>query len=497
MAWKYPLLDRIAAGSDRGLTEHPSVQRAIGVAWDTADPAGRRKIIAALLQNRQPENLVTLIQRLHELDPGSRAELVQRMDQLQKPLRIVLSGSNASQSPDAQINALILIEAAAAGSLAYLVTEKLRSPHDEVRRQAEAGLLGLVGQADSMSDVDSRRLIEAVNAAVVRYASHRRPAVLRAWLGLAPRGLVAGGASLDALQDTDHAAVGPMRDLLKAAEHPLDRAGLVAALSIPPLTLAAVAGLRRCIEKETWGEAIAGREHLLDWAAVRRGLARAGEPGALLPDTWDDAPGAAVAALPAWIAALPMPPLDQAAQLRRLSDAATPLPARFAACRRLITLVDQADINVTASPDPRLIAQVQQQLTDRVDDQNASLARLAAAWLLGQNTDDNHAAALAAISQSRHSPVKAMASRRLRATAFDRLWDAWPNMNDTARLQAARTALKLDPLAAQRLEAKLRRGGRPRSQALEIVTCIPKPHAHGHATTTVGAAAATVPGDAT
>lgn len=477
MAWNYPLLDRIASGQDPWLINHPSVERAMGVAWDSADPAGRRKIIATLLQRPRPEGLVVLIQRLHELDPGSRAELSRRIDQLQKPLRLVLSGSGPAATPDAQINALILIEAAAAGSLTYLVTEKLRSPHDTVRQRAEACLLGMVSRIDQMNDVDSRRLTEAVNDAAVRFANHRRLAALRAWLGLAPRGLVAGGAALEALQDADHPAVGPMRELLKNAEHAHDRTGLVAALAVPTLTLAAVAGLRRCVQDGLWGEAIQGREHLLDWAAVRRGLARAGEPQQLLPESWADQAEAAAAALPAWISALPLSPLDQAIRLGPFTADTAPLSARFAATRRLIELANQTVAHDGQAADPRLLAEVHRELQHRANDEHPRLARLAATWLLSQrNQAGPDDAALAALSRSRHSGVQAMASQRLSVTAFDRMWNAWPKLSPNARLQAARTALKLDPFASQRLETQLRRGGRPRTQALEIVTCIPKPH---------------------
>ncbi|MEM9913672.1 MAG: hypothetical protein AAF911_01780 [Planctomycetota bacterium] len=476
MAWKYPLLDRIAAGADRDrwLTDHPSVERALGVAWDTADPRGRRRIMANLLQRRRPEGLVVLVQRLHELDPGSRAELAQRVDQLQKPLRLVLSGGAYAQDPEAQINALVLIEAAAAGSLAYLVTEKLRSPHDRVRQRAAASLLGMVSRVDQLGEVDGHRLTAAINDAVVRYGRHERPAVLQAWLGLAPRGLVAGGAALEALQDPDHAAVGPMRERLSTPESDHDRAGLVACLAIPTLTLAAVAGLRYCIEHHTWGSALAGREHLLDWSAVRRGLARAGEPQHLLPASWDTQTEAAVTALPAWSAALPMSPLDQTIRLGHLTTDDTPLPARFAATRRLIEQANSATADPGSAPDPRVLAEVQHQLLGRADDENAALAQLAASWLLQRATDLGAGdEILATLSRSRHESVRRRASRRLAATAFDRLWQAWPGLKTKAKLAAARTALKVDPLAHRRLETQLKRGGSHRTRALEIVTCLP------------------------
>ncbi|MBB6428785.1 hypothetical protein [Algisphaera agarilytica] len=478
MAWKYPLLERIAAGKDPWLVDHPSVERAMGVAWDSADPAGRRKIIATLLSRRQPEGMVVLIQRLHELDPGSRAELAQRIDRLQKPIRLVLSGSSSAQDLRAQINALLLIEAAGAGDLTYLVCEKLRSTLPEVRVQAENTLRGMAGRASTMPPTDAQRLTQSVNDAVVRFGNHKNTAALQAWLGLAPRGLVAGGAAIEALQDAEHPAVGPMRELLIAPEHPLVRAGLVACLAIPTLTLAAVQGMRRCFQNHHWGQAIEGREHLLDWSAVRRGLARAGEPEHLLPASWESQSEQAIAALPAWITALPISPLNQAIRLGHLTHHDAPRTARFAATRRLMDLVDTSASDPGAAADPRVLAEVRQQLLSRADDEDASISRLAATWLLRRIPHAGHdEEVLTALSRSRHEATQSLAIRRLAASAFDRLWDAWPRLNDASRLSAARAALKADPLAYRRLESQLKRGGSHRTRALEIVTCVPRPDA--------------------
>ncbi|MEM9417652.1 MAG: hypothetical protein AAGA25_01185 [Planctomycetota bacterium] len=474
MAWKYPLLDRIAAGQDAWLAGHPSVERAMSVAWDSADPAGRRKIISTLLNRRQAEGMVVLIQRLHELDPGSRAELARGIDRLQKPIRLVLSGSSASQDPRAQINALLLIEAAGAGDLTYLVCEKLRSPQPDVREQAQKTLRGMVSRSHNMTEADSHRLTQSVNDAVARFGNHKNTAALQAWLGLAPRGLVAGGAAIEALQDAEHPAVGPMRELLIAPEHPLVRAGLVACLAIPTLSLAAVQGIRHCFQDRTWGQSIAGREHLLDWSAVRRGLARAGEPEHLLPASWDAQSEEAVAALSAWITALPISPLNQAIRLGHLTQDDVPLTARFVATRRLIALADTSASDSIASADPRVLAEVRHQLLGRANDEDPSISRLAATWLLRRSPQLGHdEEVLTALSRCRHETTQALAIRRLASTAFDRLWDAWPRLNDASRLSAARAALKADPLAYRRLESQLKRGGSHRTRALEIVTCVP------------------------
>lgn len=508
MVWNYPLLDRLAAGRDPWLAEHPAVERALGVAWDTADTAGRRKLIATLLQRGRPEGLIHLIQRLDQLDAGSQAEMVSRIDQLHRPLRKVLGSSHEGSDAAAQVNALTLIEAADAGDLAYLVTEKLRSPRDEVRQRAVHALLGLVRRVEWMPPVAVQRLTQAVNESVVRFGHHREPAILRAWLGLAPRGLVAGGQVVEALEDTDHPAVGAMRELLRTADGPLIRAGLVPALAISPLCLAAVEGLRRCMKENGWDQALTGRDHLLDLPAVRRGLARAGEPAGLMPEVgvgdatveasagWSDGPtderqdesagglpgtfpgefpGGAWSGLAAWIDALPWSGLTKAARLGQLLDRPG-VAARLSATRRLMALGDAAADPAAVLPDPQMAAEVRRLVLTRADDEDPALARLAAAWLLREakktcaERGSQAESTVSVLDRSRHAGVRAMARRRRSLTAFDTMWNAWPKLAPADRIDAARTALDLDPHARRRLEVLLRQGGSSRKRAVEIVT---------------------------
>ncbi|MEM1109133.1 MAG: hypothetical protein AAGH99_10655 [Planctomycetota bacterium] len=479
MAWNYPLLDRIAAGGDAWLAEHPSVEMALGMAWESSDPRGRRRIVSTLLSRRQPEGLTVMIEHLHELDSGSRAELARQVSRLQKPLRLVLSGASESTKNQtrAQINALLLVEAAAAGGLAYLVVEKLRSTDEPIRNQAERCLLGMVKRVSEMEAADGERLTQTINEAIAGYARHRSLAVIRAWLGLAPRGLAAGGKAIEALQDTEHAAVAPMRDRLKSADGQSERGALVAALALPTLDLAAVHGLRRCFENGTWGEAIAGHEHLLNLPAVRRGLARAGEPGGLFPASLNGQSDSAIAALPAWICALPISPLEKARRLglasKNADERSAPL-ARLNATRELIALTKDKQNLPDYAADPRLDHEVRRQLLPRLEDSSIAIARLAATHLVPSSKNDaERNEILTAMSRSKHASIRTMAGRRLRASAFDRLWNVWPQLNDKNRLRAARATLNVDPLAARRLESHLKRGGSHRTRALEIVTSAP------------------------
>ena len=465
MAWTYPLIERLLAGQDRWLIEHPSIERALGAAWATARPAGRRQLISALLQSRHPEAPVHLIRRMQALDAASQEELARRVDRLQAPLRRCLSAANDSDVTTIK-NALTLIAQGAAGELAYLVVAKLRHPTPEIRAAAGAALRRLAQQASAMDAKNASRLIETVNTAVVNFAHHRHPAVLRAWLALAPRGLTVNGTAVEALQDAEHPAVEPMRDLLKHADGPEVRQGLVAALALPTLALAAVAGLRVCVQAGELDPVIAGRQHLLDLPAVRRGLARGGDPTELMPASAAAEPLDGPAADPAWaawIAALPLSALGRTARLGDLMRSGR-TATRLAAVRGLLPLA-------TSGPgdDPRAAHEARRHLGEAAQhDPDLSVARVAGVWLLSKARSEPEV--LGVVSRSRHEALRTLAGRRLGATAFEKLWAAWPRLGDRSRLDAARAALRLDPTARTRLESRLRGGGPLRQRAIEIVT---------------------------
>jgi len=524
MAWNYALIDRIVAGKDRWLIEHPSAAQAIGAAWPTADPAGRRRLIGALLERQSTENGVMLIRRYADLDPGSQAELALRIDRLHRPLGQVLNHSD----PAGQFHALTLIGSSTVGSLAYLIIPKLRHDDPALREQAGWCLGQLVHRIAEMDPAAAVRLTETVGDAVVRYGYHQHPAALRAWLALGTRALVNGsGPAIEALQDANHPAVGPMRQLLRDDEQADVKRGLVTALALPTLALAAVQGLRRCLDNGTLGSVIAGREHLLDLPAIRRGLARSGEPAELLPaletlETLQQADSTAppplgsapaqandhaASAWPAWIDALPAPPLAKAVRLGVLLH--HPHHAtRQAAMARLTALADahthpgntpgnapgntqrswnpsggvagfggstrggdNTQANDAGRNDPRVVHEAVRGLTHSASyDPSAVLARLAAAWLMARPEATRSADLLQPLLGSTHLTVQRAVARRLKATAFDRLWRSWPTLDHRARLAATRATLQQDPATLRRLEARLRRGGVDRRRALEIVT---------------------------
>ena len=545
MAWHYPLIDRIVAGREPWLTAHPSIGRALSTAWLSADAAGRRRLVEALLKHGGADGGVALIHRYHELDAGSQQELAQQLPQLHGPLRKILRDAQSPAQP--AVNALQLIETAAlcdapppptsppasppiahphadasdaargaspsawpqpealanaatvarpappadappapdrltptslieAAQLSYLVTARLRHESAEVRAAAGRCLACLVAQRPRMDGRSAHRLAQVIGEAVAHFPHHRHPASLRGWLSLGGQSLALGGPAVEALQDADHPAVLAMREQLQAADDIAVRRGLIPALALPTLALAAVQGLRRCAADDTLLEAIIGQEHLLRLPAVTRGLARAGDAAELLPAAWKqddpDRPWRDVGGGPswvAWVAALPLPAVARVVRLSRLAESADP-QTRLAALREAIAICDPDP----ATRDPQ-VAHEAQAIARRLarDDEHPAVARLASTWLTAQKVPGE---ILGDLMRSPHEAVRDAAGRRLGAGAFDRLWQNWPKLNASARASAARAAARLDPSTRHRLDELLMRSGPQRDRALEVAELI----AHHH-----------------
>lgn len=479
MPWKYRLLDELnqrpgSASRGGGWSSHPSVEPAMAAAWASADAGGKRRLIAALLQRSQPQAMITLIERFHELDEASRHAMLESAQDLYRPMRQLMSaGQRAGISKAAVFNGITLIEQAGATGLAYLVIEKLKHPEPEVRQRASECLGSLVERIGQMPPRAASELAVAVRDGVARFASHRHPAVLRAWFGLGGRVLaVASGGGCDWLDDPEHPAVVAMRELLSRADGPDVQRGLAGALGFPTLGLAAVAGLRQGIPGGWLGPALAGQEHLVMSTGARRCLGRVSEASDLWPSsamirTWDEA---GRRGLTAWATALPGTNLSRAERLAALVDDESPV-VRLAAMRGLITLAGEEH-----DGDPRVVHQVQLLLMERTRDRDAGLARLAASWLMRSSADrrdkPQQTQHCAQMMKSPHESVRVAAGRRLGADSFDRMWAAWPRLDEKARLSAARAAIRLDPATRRRLSEHLRSDSASRQRAMEVVTLV-------------------------
>ncbi len=508
MAWHYPLIEDLVDGRWPGLADHTAVDRAVGAAWTTAEGAGKAKLIGLLLHRRQTAGLATLIRHYHELDRPTKDGLASQLGGLHGVLRRMLP----TTGPDSAMAVRGGLELIADGivwarsrprdsdgpspstdkddpgraGLLDMVAQTLRHPDPGVRERAGQVYLSLCdpmtadgpeARQASLSPRSARRVVEAVGEAVQRYAVHRHPAVLEAWLGLGRRVLTTAGPTAAALHDPEHPAIGGLRELLQHAGKESDAArqeriirGLLPALMWPTLAMAAVQGLRSTREAGRLGSALAGGEALLDLPAIRKTLARAGEPTDLLPESLaqsmaapdsDSFPvnfseplpqeletlGLAEPAWAAWVEALPMGDLAKAVRWGRLARGGGP-ELRLAALRRLAPF-----LHPSGECDPRVLAEARAAAKHcAITDPDPAIARLAATHLL---TGAPSAEAAAGLVGSRHPEVRAQASRALGRQAFARVWKAWPKLDHVSRERAARAALRMDPAARPQLDAAL------------------------------------------
>lgn len=502
MAWKYPLMTAIAVAARRrgvpgprtaaaALNRHKALDAALAAAWSTAGPQGRARIIDLQLSRGTPAATDNLVTRLHELDAAPQQVLLHRIADLHPTLRRLLGRTTASDAPSlarvheaqAAINALWLIEHGNAGTLAYLALPRLRDTDPAVRDAAGSCLLGLANarhrpephtNADDLPDPRATAAVaESLDQAVARYATHHNPAALQAWVAQGPAAFDPHGAALTALNDPEHAAVPALRALLKDAQGPAVRRGLVGMLGLPTLALAAVAGLRQVAQDgpAALAQSLHGQAHLLDLPAVRRGLARGGMPETLWPEAFDHgAAHTACDALPAWATALPGSPREVLSRLKPLTTAGL-AARRLDALRRIMRCaapLAPRDADRTAAPAFRHALHAA--LRPLTTDPNPALAALASAWLLRDQArthatkhlpgrgfrapaPPNPKAVPNTSTRPRPSvPRHARAhARRVAATAFEPLWHAWTLLPTSQRRRAAVAALRLDPTARERL----------------------------------------------
>ena len=537
MAWTYRLTDDLLAGRRPGLADHPAVDRAVASAWATADPEGRGRLIQLLLKRGQTASLVTLIRHYGDLEPATRDDLARQLGQLHRPLRkaladgstptllgglsLILRGLELAEhgvsTPDsttpataAEFHADGLAARAEPSNhvaskggadlgragLLGLVAERLRHADAGVRDAAGGVYLRLAEPGAGGDGRSAAAVASAVGEAVQRYAVHRHPAVLRAWLGLGLGVGLGRGKTLAALEDVEHPAVGALRELLQDGgtdeADPVAAArvarGLVPALLCPTLAMAAVRGLRRLVQRGGLEWALIGNTPLLELTAVRRVLSRACEPADLLPSPLrqgqkntprrlggEEPAGPAFAsaqaeggadgsfndpAWVAWLAALPLGTLGRSARWAWLCRHGGPA-VRLAAVRALGAASDPAE------RDPRAEVVVRGALRSAAEkDPEPAIARLAAVLLLARAAkedrrgnrpsalDQRHgpetrAALTAALSGSRHAGVVTLAQRRSAARLPIGAGDtgAHPGETWSAEPRKTLTAYSMQPVA--------------------------------------------------
>ncbi|XAM00513.1 HEAT repeat domain-containing protein [Phycisphaeraceae bacterium D3-23] len=446
----------------------PLIDQALSEALRAAHADEVGPLAQAVLQRDRPDRSVGLILRYHELPLALKHTLVERAEDLASAIRRAAT----RYGKQGATNALTLIERASSTRMAYLVTAMMRHKDPDIRQRAVACLGGLArrcstGDANSPSHLDAVSaafLTEAVEQAVVLFATHEDPAVLEAMAQLLPRPMPEARA---ALSSSEHPAVAACCALTKNAASVQVRNALLPLVSLGPIRASAVEGLCQANHLGKLEDPMRSG-HLLALPTVHQALRRTHEPQRLWPNARQrgEMPAQAQRFLPAFAHALPMDPQDRVLRLAGLARSKHDT-TRLATLRALLAIATDP-----APTDKYAVDNANDAVATFTNDPLMPLARTAL-WHLIRIHYTGLPRILANLVNSKHPQVRAVASRHLAPLGFDRLWQAWPKLDPPRRLSAGRALIKIDADFHRHLGTRLgSRDPAVRLRALGIVATL-------------------------
>ncbi|MCC7147024.1 MAG: HEAT repeat domain-containing protein [Phycisphaeraceae bacterium] len=448
-----------------------SVDQAIAAAMPTVHVADMPEVVQVAIYRHRPESLSSLVTHFHRMPASIQGAVVSQAARLDAELRQAFQNRQTQTA----VNALKIIQRSRAYRLAYLVSDQLTHDRPALHRAASECLHALTDGMNSSQEPSSnqsaqvRFLIEAVENAASHYEKHAQTEVITSLLSLSRR------LSPAARQIFDHPrrpAVVVAQQLLAQPTDPAALRSILPSLAVTSLAPAARLGLHRAVT-ERGLEIFLLDSHLLLVPAISRSLAHVNHPYHMLPGGIPGAlpgalPGAGVGAekalspqalqgLPRWIAALPLPPKDQAKAWADLAGAEDPL-VRSSALRCLFQAA-------AASDDPEYLSAIAVYTAGSDPD----LARIALRYLIRCSWSGLDAL-ISKLLQSPFPHVVELAQARLAAVGFDRLWRSWPKLSAAQRLASGAAAIRLVPTFFSQLGAKLAAADRAEQlRALAVV----------------------------
>lgn len=418
-----------------------SVDRAFAQALPTADPATLGPMALILLQRRQTDGGLAIVENFHRLPPAVRQTVLQHAPELTKPLRVAI-GNHKTAGP---ANAIHIIRRSASVRLAYLIADQLRHGQDELKDESAHCLLEMAQRTTSDTDgqyapagepVEVAFVSSAVQEAIKFYAQHQRRDVLLAMFSLPLPSVTKLLASVGGMGTTWTHPVGV---LLTRSDTPAVRRALLAAMSVQALHPFALDGIGLALDTGHITHAVS-HWHLLLLKRYHNPIKRVKNAERFVPgkdhyqklNKQQGTPGY-MQGLAAWIAELPMERPTLIRHLGALSAAADPA-TRLAALRRLLALAE------AESPQ----SQVHHAIAGFCTDKKPELVRVAVTHLIRCGYPDI-TKVLAHLINSPDPGIQKIAGKRLVPVAFPRLWESWPRLNQAQRLAAGRALIKIDP----------------------------------------------------
>lgn len=469
--------------------EDVAVDRAMIAALPTADRLPRRLMALLLLHRRHPDGLLGLVLHFHLFAPDIQHTIASHAGEMFRPIRRA-AGMRQTHGP---LNAIQIIHRSLSARLAYLAADQLRTGSSEAQCAAGACLLHLARHAASdprpavLPQIEPRGieyLQSAVNEALTAQQRHEQRSVLvaAAWL------LLRGEPTLNQLLcNQRQPAAQAMPELVDEGDQPAIVRSLMLFMRMPPLVDAALTGIRRAAQREALGPML-GQHHLLHLPGLAVTLARLEQPETLC---LSDAQSRALAphearGLPVWLASLPLQRGERIARLAELRHLPDPL-TRLMALRRLVGMSERHEQPAQggAKPAPPATAELEMSGPDGdadhaaeptleaialfCDDPDPQLARIALHHL-ARRRYRGLARLLMRLINSPHELLRRYASHRLAPIGFQRLWGAWPRLDEQRRVAAGRALAKIDANFLSELARKLEQPEQPvRLRALNMI----------------------------
>jgi len=457
MAKLHQLYQRLKSIPDR------CIDQAIAQAMPTADPGSLSMMAKVLLDRKQGQGPVALIEQYHRLPKDLQERILQHAPEFTRALRMAI-GNKQTQGP---ANTVHIIRRSMSTRQAYLIAEQLRKGHDDLKDESARCLLEMAQRTTvcQTTDTVAQPVVDPIEAGFIESAvreairfhpQHNRKDVLLAMFSLP---LPAVASLLRTLKEVGSSLVQEAGVALTKSDTQAVRRSLLIALPVDGLGPYVLDGLRVGVETGTLRQALT-RWHLLKLRRYRLPLARIKNPEGYCPDpgSYKRVKDQAGPGLATWFTALPLDRPSKIRQLGALRDADDP-STRLQALRSLL------DLAQTAPPDAPVHSAIAGYCTDQIQ----PIARVALAHMIHCDYPAT-VKVLAQLINSPHEEVQRIAGRRLAPVAFSRLWDNWPKLDHAQRIGAGRALIKIDPKFHTTLADQLTMTDKPtKLRALSIV----------------------------
>ncbi len=433
-------------------TTHNGVaDRIVGLALEDSAGQEQQELARLLLKRNSRTGWVSLIRSFDRLPDELRSELLNRPRELFGPL----SDAMADSDGPSRLNIIEIVRKTADTKLAFLLTEALSDPRNEVRQAAGESLLEAIRRyrnsrisawrhPDTAPEQvpDPQDLRKAIDFAIRQFKTHKRSEAIMAALLFerqqdSPIWLALG----DPYEESARQAM----TLLRQLNQPELAEAAILALS-SPLKAAAIAGILFCDKIEVFS-ALAQQSYRLIDPMVRMATTAISNPSLLnhVPDslpwdnqTWHD-----------WLRLIDSLEMRPACKLEWFVSMINSAPAGSDGVPRKLMVMR----SIAALQTPEAV----QVIVELMSDHDERVARSATRWMMTRKPT-NWKQQIGPLLMSPHASVRRLVSRMVTPDRFAHLWKHYETLPPAVQVTTARKISSDDNDFEPQLKNKLSHG---------------------------------------